>query len=232
MERNLTMEENALQAEITQLNLKVDLLLEYVNQQRLQTNQLEDLVSDLSIVGKDIYDTAVEELDNRMVNLDIDEVKGLMLRILRNIDNMNKFLEMFESINDFIKDASPILNEVIIDFSKKLNEFDQKGYFEFFGEAGKIIDNIIAHYKPEDVRELADNVITIMETVRSATQPEMMTALHNGLKIYGSMEMDNVPEYSIFKVLREMNQPEMKRALGFFVTFMKNMAAETNNNNN
>lgn len=232
MERSLTMEDNALQAEITQLNQKVDLLLEYVNQQRLKTNQLEDLVSDLSIVGKDMYDTAVEELDNRMVNLDLDEVKGLMLRILRNIDNMNKFLEMFESINDFIKDASPILNEVIIDFSKKLNEFDQKGYFEFFAEAGKIFDNIIAHYKPEDVRELSEHIVTILETVRSATQPEMMAAMNNGFKVYASLEMENVPEYSIFKVMREMNNPEMKRGLGFFVTFMKNMATETNKNNN
>ena len=40
--------------------------------------------------------------------------------------------------------------------------------------------------------------------------------------------MENIPEYSIFKVMREMNKPEMKRALGFFVTFMKNMGAETN----
>ena len=226
------MEEKALQTQITELNQKVDLLLEYVNQQRLKTNQLEDLVADVSIVGKDMYDSAVEELDNRMVNLDLDQVKGLILRILRNVENMNKFLEMFESINDFLKDASPILNEVIIDFTNKLNEFDQKGYFEFFAETGRIFDNIITHYKPEDVRELADNVVTIMETVRSATQPEMMVALNNGLKTFGSMEMENVPEYSIIKVMREMNKPEMKRALGFFVTFMKNMAAETNKNNN
>lgn len=226
------MEEKALQTQITELNQKVDLLLEYVNQQRLKTNQLEDLVADVSIVGKDMYDSAVEELDNRMVNLDLDQVKGLILRILRNVENMNKFLEMFESINDFLKDASPILNEVIIDFTNKLNEFDQKGYFEFFAETGRIFDNIITHYKPDDVRELADNVVTIMETVRSATQPEMMVALNNGLKTFGSMEMENVPEYSIIKVMREMNKPEMKRALGFFVTFMKNMAAETNKNNN
>jgi uncharacterized protein YjgD (DUF1641 family) len=222
------MEEKALQTQVAELNQKVDLLLEYVNQQRLKTNQLEDLIADISIVGKDMYDTAVEELDNRMVNLDLDQVKGLILRILRNIENMNNFLEMFESITDLMKDAGPIVNEVIIDFTKKLNELDQKGYFEFFGETGKIFDNIISHYSPKDVKELADNVVTIMETVRSATQPEMMSALNNGLKIYGSMEMDNVPEYSIFKVMREMNQPEMKRALGFFVTFMKNMAAETN----
>jgi uncharacterized protein YjgD (DUF1641 family) len=56
----------------------------------------------------------------------------------------------------------------------------------------------------------------------------MMSALNNGLKIYSSLEMENVPEYSIIKVMREMNKPEMKRALGFFVTFMKNMAAQTN----
>lgn len=155
-----------------------------------------------------------------------------MLRVLRNVENMNNFLEMFESINDLIKDASPIFNEVIIDFTKKMNEFDQKGYFEFFAEAGNIFDNIVTHYKPEDVRELSDNIITIMETVRSATQPEMMAALNNGFKIYKSIETENIPEYSIFKVMREMNKPEMKRALGFFVTFMKNMAAETNNNNN
>ena len=224
------MEEKSLQTQVAELNQKVDLLLEYVNQQRLKTNELEDLGADVSIVGKDMYDTAVEDLENRMVNLDLDQVKGLVLRILRNIENMNNFLEMFESINDLIKDASPIFNEVIIDFTKKLNDLDKKGYFEFFAETGKIFDNIITHYKPDDVRELAENVVTILETVRSATQPEMMTALNNGLKIYGSMEMDNVPEYSVFRVMREMNQPEMTRALGFFVTFMKNMAAETNKN--
>ena len=226
------MEEKALQTQIAELNQKVDLLLEYVNQQRLKTNQLEDLVADVSIVGKDMYDSAVEDLDNRMVNLDIDQVKGLVLRVLRNIENMNKFLELFESMNDLIKDASPIFNEVIIDFTKKMNMLDQKGYFEFFAEAGNIVDNIITHYKPEDVRELSNNIVNIIDTVRLATQPELMAAINNGVKIYSSIEMENIPEYSIFKVMKEMNKPEMKRALGFFVTFMKNMAAETNTKNN
>ena len=38
------MEEKSMQIQITELNQKVDLLLEYVNEQRLKTNQLEDLV--------------------------------------------------------------------------------------------------------------------------------------------------------------------------------------------
>ncbi|NOY96535.1 MAG: DUF1641 domain-containing protein [Chlorobi bacterium] len=219
------MEEKTLQTEISELNQKVDLLLEYVNQQRLKTNQLEDLMSDLQIVGKDMYDTAVEELDNRMVEIDPGQVKGLVLRILRNIENMNQFMEMFESITDLMHDASPIVNEVIIDFTKKLHQLDQKGYFEFFKETGTIFDNIITHYSPEDVKALADNIVTIMETIKSATQPEMMHAMNNGLKVFESIETENIPEYSIWKLMKEMNQPEMKRALGFFITFMKNLSA-------
>ncbi len=219
------MEEKELQTQIAELNQKVDLLLEYVNQQRLRNNQLEDLMSDISLVGKDIYDSAVEELDKSMVEIDPDQVKGLMLKILRNIDNFNTFMDTFESLNDLVRDVSPIAMEVIIDFSKKLNELDQKGYFEFFAEAGKIFDAIITNYSPEDVKGLADNVVTILDTVKSATQPEMMNALNNGLKVYGSIETENIEPYSIWKVMKEMNQPEMKKALGFFVTFMKNLSA-------
>ena len=172
------MENKELQAQVAELNQKVDLLLEYVNQQRLKSNQVDDLLEDLSIVGKDAYDSAVAELDKRMVEIDPDQVKCLGLRLLRNIGNISKFLETFESISDLIKDVSPIANEVIIDFTKKLHELDEKGYFEFFSEAGKIFDNIITHYSPEDVRNLADNIVIIMETVKSVTQPEMMQALN------------------------------------------------------
>ena len=224
----MAMEDIGLQVQVAELNRKVDILLEYVNQQRLKTAQLEDLVADLSIIGKDVYDTAVEELDRSMVILDPESVRQLVLGLLRNVDNLNRMLGVFESLNDFLKDASPIFNEVMIDFSKKLHEFDQKGYFEFIGAAGEILDNIITHYSPEDVKKLADNIVMIVDTVRSATQPEMILAINNGLRVYRSIETENIPEYSLFRVFREMNKPEMKRALGFFITFMKNIAAESN----
>lgn len=224
------MENKELQTQVAELNQKVDLLLEYVNDQRLKTNQVDDLIADFSIVGKDAYDSVVAELDKRMVEIDPDQVRCVGIRLLRNIGNISKFLETFESLSDLLRDASPIVNEAIIDLTKKLHEMDQKGYFEFFSEAGKIFDNIITHYSPEDVRNLADNIVTIMETIKSMTQPEMMAAINNGIKVYGSIETENIPEYSIWKVMKELNQPETKKALGFFVTFMKNLTTKNLNN--
>ena len=224
------MEKN-IQEQINELNGKVDLILEYVNQQRLKSGSIDDLVADVSIIGKDMYDSAVTELENRSIEIDPEDVKMIFLKLLRNIRNINGVLDTFESTADFLKDASPIANEMIIDFIKKLNEFDKKGYFEFFAEAGSIIDNIVSHFSSEDIRSLSDNIVTIMETVKSITQPEMLKSINNAVKIYGSMDMDSVPEYSVWKLIREMNKPEMKRALGFMVSFMKNLSQPNNESN-
>jgi uncharacterized protein YjgD (DUF1641 family) len=214
--------------QIEALNQKVDTILEYVNQQRLKSMAMEDLVADASIIGKDVYDTTVKALDEREVVLDPDELRELGIRVAQNVGNFNAILDSMGSIMDLMKDVGPIANEVIIDTTKKLHEFEQKGYFEFFRESGAILDNIITHYGAEDVRALADNIVALLEVVRNLTQPEMLKSIDNAVRVFASLEVDNVPEYSIFKVMRELNKPEMKKALGFFMTFMKNLSENNN----
>jgi uncharacterized protein YjgD (DUF1641 family) len=221
-----------IQEQIDQMNQKVDLILQYVNQQRLKSESVEDLISDISIVGKDVYDTAVAELENQAVELDPAELKNLSIRLLKNVGTFNEMIGMLESVSDFMKDAGPIANEMIIDFTRKLHEFEEKGYFDFMAEIGTIIDNIITHFTKDDIRQLADNIVTILETVKSLTQPEMLNSINNAVRIYGSLEMDSVPEYSIWKLMREMNKPEMKKALGFAVSFMKNLSQSNDNLDN
>ncbi len=222
--------DNDIQTQINTLNDKVDLILEYVNQQRLKSQSVDDLIADASIIGKDMYDSAVMELENRSIEVDPEDVKMIVLKILRNVRNINGVLDTFESTTDFLKDASPIFNEMIIDLIKKLNEFDRKGYFEFLAEAGAIIDNIVTHFSREDVKLLADNAVPMLETVKSLTQPEMLKSVNNAVKIFSRLEMEAVPEYSVWKLIREMNKPEMKRAIGFMVSFMKNMSQPENEN--
>ena len=214
--------------QIAELNQKVDMILDYVNQQRLKSQAIDDLVADASIIGKDVYDSTVKALDDHEVVLEPDELRELGIRLAQNVGNINTMLDTLGSAMDLMKDVGPIANEVIIDATKKLNEFEQKGYFEFMKEFGLIIDNIVVHYGVEDVRMLADNVVGMLDVVKNVTQPEMLKSIDNAVRIFASLEMDDIPEYSIFKVMREMNKPEMKRTLGFFMTFLKNMSKNTN----
>lgn len=212
--------------QIAELNRKVDTILEYVNQQRLKSQAVDDLLADASIIGKDVYDNTVRALDEHEVVIDPDQLRELGIRLAQNIGNFNAILDTMGSILDFMNDAGPIANEMIIDATKKLHEFEQKGYFEFMKEFGRIIDNIVTHYSVEDVRLLADNVVAIMDTVKNLTQPEMLRSVDNAVRVFASLETDDIPQYSLFRVMREMNKPEMKKALGFFITFMKNLSGK------
>jgi uncharacterized protein YjgD (DUF1641 family) len=215
--------------QIEELNLKVDTILEYVNQQRLKSQAIDDLVADFSIIGKDAYDSTVKALDEHEVVLDPDQLRELAIRAAQNVGNFNTLLDTLGSAMDLMKDVGPIANEMIIDGTKKLHEFDQKGYFEFLKEFGTVIDNVVTHYDVSDVRLLADNVVTILDTVKDLTQPDVLKSIDTAVKVFSNMETENVPEYSIFRVMREINKPEMKKAWGFLFTFLKNM---TKNNIN
>ncbi len=220
------MEEKNIQSQIDALDKKLDLILGYVHQQRLNSNMVEDLIGDLSIIGKDVYDSTVEELDKRQVELDPSELTGLAVSFLRNVGNIKLIMDTLEMAVDLSKEVGPIANEVIIDFTKQLNTFEQKGYFEFIKEIGPIIDNIITGFSPKDLRELADSIVTILSIVKEMTQPEVLGTMENAIKAFNSMETESVPSYSIWRVMKEMNSPEMKKALGYGITFMKNVSKD------
>lgn len=219
-----------IQEQINQINQKLDLVLHYVNEQRLKSETIEDLVSDVSIITKDAFSSAVEELDTRGIELNIDDIKLLAFKLIRNVNNFSQVMDMFESFTDLLKDVTPMINEAGIDFTHKLNEFEQKGYFEFFKELSRIIDNIITSYPPEDVRALADNVVTILDTVKNLTQPDMLKAMNNAINIFKNLDTKDIPEYSLWKAFREMNTPEMKQGIGFMITFLKNLSKESISN--
>ncbi|MBE0423238.1 MAG: DUF1641 domain-containing protein [Lutibacter sp.] len=220
------MEEKNIQSQIDALDKKLDLILGFVNQQRLNTVVIEDLVSDLSIIGKDVYDSTVEELDKRQVEIEPSELTDLAVSFLRNIGNIKTAMNTLEMAIDLSKELVPITNEVIIDFTKELNVYEQKGYFKFFKELKPIMDNIVTGFSPQDLRELADSIVSILSLVKEMTQPEVLGVMKNATKAFNSMETESVPSYSIWRVMREMNSPEMKKALGYGITFMKNVSKD------
>ena len=221
------MAKDNMQEQINEINRKMDLILEEMMAQKETRQSIEDLTSDLTIVGTDVFKSTVTELDNAGIELDGEAVKQLMLKVVRNIGTINEMFEMMESANDLAKDLSPILHQIGLDGIHMMNDFEQKGYFDFFRELMKIMDNVIEHFSVEDVRSLAENAVTILETVKSLTQPDMLKAINSGVVVYKSIEVEDIQEYSLWKAMKAMNSKEMKRGLGFMITFLQNIAKET-----
>jgi uncharacterized protein YjgD (DUF1641 family) len=221
------MDNNNIQEQINDINRKLDIVLDEIVAQKKTRQSIEDLTADLTIISKDVFASAVTELDNAGVEVDGEGVKLLVLKLFRHIDTLTDLFNMLESGKDLLADLTPIMQQVGLDSIHMMNDLEKKGYFDFIRQSMKIFDNIVTHFSADDVQMLADNIVTILETVKNLTQPDMLKAINNGLIVYKSIDIENTEEYSIFKALREMNSKEMRKGIGFMITFLKNISKET-----
>jgi len=147
-------------------------------------------------------------------------------------NNISRRMDTLEQKLDLKQDASPILNELIIEFTKNLHLLEKKGYFEFAREMGTLADNIVTGFTPEDLRTLSGNIVPLLHTLKNMTRPELLETVNNAIQALDESQQGTPPSYSLFKVMREMNSPEMKSAMGFMITFLKKFSKINNLSNN
>lgn len=220
------MEENKLQAQINELNAKLDIILEEIELQKRHRREMEDLKDDLMRVGKDVYETAVVELDQIHDHVNSRDILHFGKYMLRNVNTISKVIQQLESTKDFLTDASPLMREYIIDFMAKLDEFDRKGYFEFMKELGKVSDSVVTSFSVEDVKSLGDNVVTILNTVKNLTQPDMLHTINNAVNVYKKLDIEVTEKVSFLSLLKELNDPETKKGIAFAIRFLKSLAKQ------
>jgi len=226
MEQTLTLNSNSsIKEQIDEINLKLNIILEEIELQRQHRRMMEDLKDDIYRVGKDLYETAIVELEEIHDQLQTGDIFHLVKKLLRNVNNISKTFDQLESIRDFIRDISPLVRESTLDLMRNLDEFDRRGYFQFAKELKKIIDNIVTSYSSEDVKNLGDNIVTILNTVKNLTQPDMLQAINNAIAVYKNIDIKVDEKVSLFNLLKELNSPEVKRGLAVGIKFLKNLAS-------
>ena len=220
-----------MQEQINSINRKLDVILEEIELQKKHRREMEDLKDDLTRVGKDIFKSAVIELEEVHDHLETSDILYLGKKLLRNVKNIIKMIEQLENAMDFIEDFSPVFRDSTIDFMYKLDEYDRKGYFEFFKELAHITDTIVTSFSAQDVRRFGDDIVTILNTAKNLS-PNMLNAVNNALLAYNNLDFSESEKVNITKLLREINKPEVKRGLLFAVRFLQNLANQEKINTN
>ncbi|MBI3586366.1 MAG: DUF1641 domain-containing protein [Ignavibacteriales bacterium] len=224
------MDTTYLQEQIDGINRKLDVILEEIELQQRHRREMDDLKDDLMRVGKDVYQSAVVELEEVHDYIQTGDILYLFKKLLRNIKNLTAMFETLENTRDFVQDFTPISRELFIDFMNKLDEFDRKGYFAFIKELNKVGDKVVTSFSVEDVKNLGDNIVTILNTVKNLTQPDMLHVINNALAVYKKLDIEIEKDVSLISLLKELNTPEMKRGLAFAIKFLKSVAEQQTTN--
>jgi uncharacterized protein YjgD (DUF1641 family) len=165
------MDTPATQQQLDEVQRKLDLILEEIEMQRRHRIEMEELKADLMLVGKDLYHTAVGELD------------GL----------------------------------------------DRKGYFAFVKELRHVGDTIVTSFTVEDVKNLGENIVTILKTVKRLTQPDMLHTINNAIAVYRNLDIEIGEPVSYRQLFAEFRSPEMRRSAMYVIALLKKLAAQKEN---
>ncbi|MCB2203834.1 DUF1641 domain-containing protein [bacterium] len=218
------MNEIKLQEQIDEINSKLDIVITELAHQQRHRREMEDLKDDLMRVGRDLYKSTVEELEEIHDEVSTGDMAHLGKKLLRNVNNITRSFEQLESVKGFVEDFAPVSRQLSIDLMRRLHEMDQKGYFEFLRELSRMTDTVVTSFSAEDVKQLGDNIVTILNTIKSLTQPDMLQAVNNALVVYKKLDITIDEKVSLTTLVREINSPEVKRGIAFMLEFLKNLA--------
>jgi uncharacterized protein YjgD (DUF1641 family) len=223
------MSDKLIEEQIREINRKLDLILDDASIQRQNREAVNDLIDDVSVISKDVFKYTVEQLDDAGIELDGEALRDLVLRLIRNITNMGMVLEMLESLTDLAKDVTPIIKQVGLDGVQKFQEFEQKGYFELLSQLAKTFDTIISRYSKEDLKRLSENLVPVIDTLVNIADPKLLNKINAATTALKDINPEDVEEYSVWRLMRQLNKPEVRKSIGFVMAFLQNISkTETN----
>jgi uncharacterized protein YjgD (DUF1641 family) len=224
------MSEKLIQEQIREINRKLDLILDETSFQRENREVINDLVDDVAVIGKDAFRQMVTQLDDAGIELDSEALRCLLLRLIRNIRSLGMVMETLESFTDLAKDVTPIIKQIGLDGVQKFHELEQKGYFELLNQLGKTFDQILSKYRIEDIQKLSENLEPVIETLITIADPEMLKKINAAAVALRDINTDEIEDYSVWRTMKQLNKPEVRKSLGFIMAFIKNVSKANKNN--
>jgi uncharacterized protein YjgD (DUF1641 family) len=216
---------NELEQQLSEIRQQLEVVTEYVRAEQRRQREMTELKQDLALIGKDVFQAAVVELEEVGEHFDSQDLLFLLKKLLRNTRNLNKMLDQVESVYGFWEDAKPLGKEVFSDLLEHLDQFDRKGYFEFLKAILRLFDTIVTSFTVEDVALLRENIVSILLTIKNLTQPDMLKSMNNAVSFFQKMDVAVEKDVSLLALIKEFRDPEVRRGIAFLLAFAKNMAS-------
>lgn len=214
-----------MESDFTQLNTKIDRLLELVEAQERRVAMLEELAQDALPIANAAMKSVTRELAELDGQFSMEAWAALGKRVAVNAPRLHRLLDLFEAGTDLLDEAQLLSKPLFARATHAIGQLDERGYLNFAREGLRVADRVATEFSAEDVRALGDNIVTILATVRNMTQPDLM-ALANRAADTLHEPATVAEDVSPWALLREMNDPQVRRGLARMLRVVKSLAEQ------
>ena len=208
---------------ITEIDRKLDFIVEELASLKRFRESAEDLAADLSLVGKNAIKDAVEAFGT--ADLKPQEIVGLFKAVLANARLFETTIQQLQSASDFFKDAQPIMRDASRRIIGEAESLSQKGYFGAASAGMRVADALVRSHSYDDWRQVEASVPQLIGFLRELTKPEVLQALEDIIHGFGRVQATMDVDKSIFALARDLNSLDARRGFSIVVEFLKVVGA-------
>lgn len=122
---------------------------------------------------------------------------------------------------ELFAEMSPILKEVMATATTRLDDLDRRGVFSFGRELVKVGERVVENYSPEDVHKLGDAVVSILDTVRAMTQPEVLMIAGEASEVL--QKADDAEPIGIMGMVRASRNEEVQKGMAVMMELLRHV---------
>lgn len=149
------------------------------------------------------------------------ELRRLNDRVEELSEKLDASTRGLRTMQELMEEATPISREMMKVGIQKLGDLDQRGYIRFARALGDVADRVVTHYTEDDVRELAESVVNILDTVRAVTRPEVLALAADAAEVVEHPE--GVKPAGVWDMLRAGSDSEVQRGLGVMLEVLRHV---------
>jgi uncharacterized protein YjgD (DUF1641 family) len=218
----MTIELASLEHKIDLLSAQMTVISEQMEAQRRRQEAIDSFKADALPIANHFVRLAIDELADIGSDFAAEDLLYLFKRVLRNMDLLVDLLDRVERLTGLADESAVIGRQVFNSAIERLDYLERQGYFAFMNASFSIVERIVMEFSEEDVHALGDNIVTILKTVRSMTQPEVLAMANRAVETIQA-EPEGA-ELSTLGLLRELGDPKVRKGMARMLNVVKVMA--------
>ena len=219
---------------LDRLSEQVEAIAAELRRQRQEREKYQELTRDVTPVLRSALDSVGRELDELSAEVSLADAVAFLEELARALPTLRAAITQLEGFAELAGEVSDLSRPVMELLAERLGELDEKGYFDFARSGLGVIDRIVTGFSEDDVEALGDNVVLILNTIKDMTQPEVMTMLRRTVSVVREDQAAAAaaPPPSLFSLLREMRDPQVRRGLARVLDMLRSAAPDTTTDDN
>jgi tRNA 2-thiouridine synthesizing protein E len=130
-------------------------------------------------------------------------------------------VERQEYVEDLVREMTPVVREAITAMAGEMTEWERRGLFAMGSELIGLFERLVDAYEPQDVRELGEHIVSIVDTVRNVTQPDVLDFANDATDVLHHAE--DVEPVGPWGLARASADADVRRGMAVGLQILKHL---------